>query len=104
LESGALIVASDSEVKLFKSSQEHTHTDFSTFKNYPVRAHDLVSMKIRSDDLKFLLSNLTVSNEPALSPFWSGFIDTYDSQRVQMPYIVALQAVQTLGNDAVKQY
>jgi hypothetical protein len=51
LESGALIVASGSEVKLFKGSQEHTHTDFSTFSNYPVRAHDAVSMKIRSSDL-----------------------------------------------------
>lgn len=51
LESGALIVASGSEVKLFKSSQEHTHTDFSTFSNYPVGAHDAVSIKIRSNDL-----------------------------------------------------
>jgi len=102
LESGSLIVASGSQVKLFKSSQEHTQTDLSTFSNYPVKATDQVFLKIKSSDLQFVLSNLTLSNEPALQPFWSSFLDNYDSQRVRLPYIVALLAVQILGNDAVK--
>lgn len=55
------------------------HTDFSTFSNFPVNTNDNVSLKIKSNDLAFLVDSLTMSNQAVLTAFWKHFEENYDS-------------------------
>jgi hypothetical protein len=96
---GHLIVAQNDEVKLMGSQG-----DLSLFSNYPLSQSDKVYLNINQPDLLFLLEHSDLKEKNLLVDFYTHVLDNYDGQRLLVPYVEGLLAVQHLLKACVDKY
>jgi hypothetical protein len=91
---GEMIVASGSELKLFKANLDSGKVDFANFSNYPIEPTDVIIIHISTDDLRLVTENLTrTESVEKKNFFWSAVLNSFDGERIRMPYHQALLSI-----------